>query len=226
MATADVQTTSPGAERHVLLDDVSWDFYERFLEELDRAGNRGVRLTFDDGLLEIRSPASFEHETERKRIARMVNTLTEELNIPIRTAGSLLIKLKRLKRGLQPDESYYVQNEAVMRGKKKFDPRRDPPPDLVIEVEITSHLLERMNIDAAFKVPEIWRYRRGRIAVHLLQPDGSYAESDRSRCFPFLPAAELNRFLQSADTMDETSWIHSFRQWVRENLSEHRRDDA
>ena len=223
MATAELERLTPSPERHLLLEDVSWDFYERFLDELERTGNRGVRLTFDEGLLEIMSPASFEHENPKKRIGRMVETLTEELNIPICSAGSLLIKLKRLKKGLQPDESYYVQSEAVLRGRGKFNPQRDPPPDLVVEVEITSYLLNRIRIYAAFKVPEIWRYRKGRIVFHVLQENGSYAEAEHSRCFPFLAAADLNRFLKSMGDTDETSWIRCFRQWVRKNLAEHRR---
>lgn len=223
MATAELQRISPSAERHLLLEDVSWEFYERFLDELERTGNRGVRLTFDEGLLEIMSPASFEHESPKKRIGRMVEALTEELNIPICSAGSLLIKLKRLKKGLQPDESYYVQNEAVIRARRKFNPQRDPPPDLVVEVEITSYLLNRIRIYASFKVPEIWRYRKGHIVFHLLQENGSYGESEHSRCFPFLTAAELNRSLQSAGDTDETSWIRSFRQWVGKHFAEHRR---
>lgn len=223
MATAEVQRHSPSRERHVLLENVSWEFYERFLEELDRSGQR-VRLTFDRGFLEIMSPASFEHESPKKRIDRMIETLTEELRIPIRSAGSLLVKLQKLQKGLEPDEGYYVQNEPIMRRKKKFEPERDPPPDLVVEVEISRPLLKRMNIYAAFKAPEIWRYRHGRVTFHVLQEDGSYAESQHSRCFPFLSADDLNRQLALAEEMDETSWVVSFRQWVREHLSERRRE--
>jgi Uma2 family endonuclease len=223
MATAELQRISPSAEQHLLLEDVSWEFYERFLDELERTGNRGVRLTFDEGLLEIMSPASSEHEHPKTLIGRMVETLTEELNIPIWSAGSLLIKLKRLKKGLQPDESYYVQNEAVIRARGKFNPQRDPPPDLVVEVEITSYLLNRIRIYAAFKVPEIWRCRKGRIGFHLLRENGSYVESDHSRSFPFLAAADLNRFLEATSDTDETSWIRSFRRWVGKHFAEHRR---
>ena len=73
-----------------------------------------------------------------------------------------------------------------------------------------------MEIYAALGIPEVWRYDGTSLQVEQLQGDGSYAQRDQSASFPFLPLAELLRFIERRNTMDETSWIRSFRAWVRE----------
>ena len=43
-----------------------------------------------------------------------------------------------LARGLEPDQCYYIQNEGKVWGKDHIDLQIDPPPDLAIEIDITS----------------------------------------------------------------------------------------
>jgi len=195
----------------VLLYDVSWSTYETLLADLDL---RATRLTYDRGNLEIMSP-SREHERLKRLIGRMIETMTLEWNIPISSGGSTTIKSEMKKRGLEPDECYYIANEARMRGKDDFDINVDPPPDLVVEVDITRSSLNRMDLYAAFGVPEVWRYDGTTLHVTQLQRDGTYAPQGQSPSFPLLPLAEIPRFLDQRNATDETNWIRSFRQWVR-----------
>lgn len=198
----------------LLLHGVSWDFYEEFLEATK---NQRIRHSYDDGELEIMSPL-FEHEVPKKRLARLVETLTEELEIPMLCVGSLTLRSRRKAKGLEPDECFYIAHEAVMRRKSSYDPNRDPAPDLAIEVDWTSSSLPRLPLYAKLGVAEVWRSEGGRLTVLVLHEDGEYAASEQSLAFPTLPLDEFRRFVNRDLDMDETTWIRSFRRWVRERL--------
>ena len=133
-------------------------------------GDQNRRLTYDSGELEIMSPLP-EHEDWKKAIGGLVEILTLELDIPMRRLGSTTFRQKALQKGLEPDECYYIANEAAVRGKRRFDLRRDPPPDLVVEIDITHRAIDREKIYAAMGVPEIWRFDGRRLAcLHLGPP--------------------------------------------------------
>ena len=142
------------AENRVLLTGVTWLTYEALLAD---AQSSSTRFTYDRGLLEIVSP-SREHEHVKRLLGRMIDAATEELDIPISSGGSTTLKLDLKQRGVEPDECYYVANEPQMRGHENYDPAVDPPPDLVIEVDISRNSLDKFAIYADFDVPEIWTY--------------------------------------------------------------------
>ncbi len=195
----------------VVLYNIAWSTYEAIVAE---NRNPGTRFTYDRGTLEIMSPSE-ERERFKRLIGRMIETMTEELQIPIRSAGSTTWKSQAREQGLEPDECYYVANEPRVRGRDEIDLSVDPPPDLAVEVEITSGWIDKIPIYAGLGVPEVWRYDGKTLRVELLQADGSYAPQSQSSAFPFLPLAEIPRFLERRNATDETSWIRSFRQWVR-----------
>jgi len=155
------------------------------------------------------------HERIRKLLGRMVQSTTLELDIPILSGGSTTLKDERKQRGLEPDECFFVANELRMRGRKEYDTAIDPPPDLVVEVDISRSSLDKMAIYADFGVPEVWTYETAALRIHRLGPGGKYTAQGRSLSFPFLAAAEIQRFLDDRNTTDETTWIRSFRDWVR-----------
>jgi len=120
--------------------------------------------------------------------------------------------------GLEPDESYYIQHEAVVRG-KKIKLGDDPPPDLVVEVDVTTSVINRFPIYAALGFPEIWQYVEGDVVIHLLQTSGQYAVAERSAALPMVPIHKLVEHLERSSAIDETSWIREFRRWVQGGLS-------
>jgi len=119
-------------EQQFTLTDISWDGYETILNLL---GDRPVRVTYNRGILQLMI-LSYAHERYKKLLARLLETLTEELDIPIEAGGSTTLKRQALERGLEPDECFYIQNQARIRGKQVIDLNQDPPPDLVIEIDI------------------------------------------------------------------------------------------
>jgi Uma2 family endonuclease len=201
----------------IVLDGVSWETYERLREELDDRGQR-VYITYDRGRMVLMSPRP-EHETWKRFIGRMVETFSMELNIPIRSVGSTTWRRREVEKGLEPDESYYVQREPSVRGRLGIDLRRDPPPDLAIEVEFTHHPADREGVYASLGVPELWHYDGEHLTCLQLGHDGKYQPAERSAAFPFLRPAQLEPFLTLITTTDETSLMRQFRDWVRQNLS-------
>jgi Uma2 family endonuclease len=206
MATAENQIAG-----HVVLYHIAWSTYEAIVAD---NGNPGTRFTYDRGTLEIMSPSE-KHERLKRLIGRMIETLTEEWGIPIRSAGSTTWKNAPKEQGVEADECYYIASEARVRGRPEIDLGVNPPPDLAVEVELTSTWIDKMPIYAGLGIREVWRYDGKTLHVEQLQADGSYARQTRSSAFPFLPLAEVSRFLDCRNATDETTWIRSFREWVR-----------
>jgi Uma2 family endonuclease len=152
-------------------------------------------------------------------LARLVEALTEEMDIDIASYGSMTCRRPDLERGLEADESYWIANEPRMRSREEVDLERDPPPDLVLEIEISRSSLNRIAIYAALRVPEVWRWDGETLRVLLLTSRGNYRQSERSKAFPFLPLAELAGFLRRAG-QSETQRLRSFRAWVRKQMKQ------
>jgi Uma2 family endonuclease len=156
-----------------------------------------------------------KHEWVVSLLKRFVEILTFELGIKIASAGSTTLKSQFKDRGVEPDGSYYVQNEPHIRFKDDFDITVDPPPDLAIEVDITSSSVDKFGVYAAFEVPELWTYDHEAVRMFVLQPTGGYVEVARSLAFPQLTSEVLNRFLRRRKVVDETTLVHEFCAWVR-----------
>ncbi len=208
------RSVTDGEER-VLLPNISWRTYESILHE---AGDHSrIRLTYDRGWLEIMSPSA-AHEGFRHHLRRLLDMVTLEMNIPIQGGGQLTFRREDLERGLEPDECYWIANEPAVRGLVDYNPNRDPPPDLALEVEITSSAVDRMAIYAELGVPEVWRFDGHSLRVHVLTKAGKYVIRPRSKAFPFLPLEKLVAFAKRDRRTDETTWIRRFRAWVRKQI--------
>ena len=195
--------------RRFRLDGVSWRACQGLLRAFE--GERRFRITYDRGKLEIMT-LSAGHERPNHLLGRLVEALADELEIDIAGYGSLTIKRRREERGLESDECYWVQNESKVRNLKKLDLRRDPPPDLVLEIDVTHSSLDRLGIYAALRVREVWRWDGKKLEVRVLDENGEYQLREYSVAFPFLRPAELVRFLNMAATHGETAMLRAFRE--------------
>ena len=201
-------------EGRLVLSDVSWDEY---LAMLGVVGERRIRVTFDGGAMEVRMPSQ-RHEQAAQLLGLFVPRLAEELEIPYEPLGMTTWKKPGAEKGIEPDQCYYIEHQAVVRAKEVLDLETDPPPDLAIEVDITRSSLNRMAIYAALGVPEVWRYDGRNVILYRLQADGRYQPSTTSRYFPGLSAADVERFIESGRTMDKVRWARELREWVRNEL--------
>lgn len=207
MATATHRATT----RHFLLENISWETYERLLREVD---SRHVRLTYDDGDLEIMT-LSLGHESSGRLLGTFVRLVALELDIPLKGGGSTTMRQRLKKKGLEPDECFWFEHERAMRGKEKWRAGKDPPPDLAIEMDITHSSLDRMAIYAALRVPEVWRCTRKALRAYRLGNDGVYHDVAGSALLPFLPLERVFEFVKMSAAVDETTLLKRFTAWVR-----------
>jgi Uma2 family endonuclease len=197
----------------VVLRGVTWQTYQALLAEL--GDHRTSRLAYELGVLEITMPSD-RHETQTKLLERMVETLTEELDLPMKGFRSTTLNREDLQRGAEPDSCYYIQNVERIAG-RTVNLAMDPAPDLILEVDITSPSSRRLNIYQQLGVPEIWRYVDGQVQILQLQ-SGSYERCEVSPTFPCVSTTVLNQFLQQAETQDDTTFVRSWRKWVRNQI--------
>ncbi len=209
-----VQPKLAGLNEHFVLENVTWDLYEMLLKA---TRNRVVYITYYDGTLELMTPLP-SHEIYKTLLGRMIEILAFELDIPVAGLGSTTYKKKKRLSGLEPDECYYVQNEAKIRGKKRLDLEKDPPPDLAIEVDITHRAIKRELVYARLGVPEILRLQRGRLECLALSVKGTYEPCEMSMAFPGLRVAALEQFLGQAWTLDQTHIVRNFWNWAKKNV--------
>ncbi|MHC5824679.1 MAG: Uma2 family endonuclease [Nostoc sp.] len=200
------------AEQRTVLQNVSWETFEALLR--DTGEDRGSRFAYDCGVLEIMTPL-FEHENPKSNFGNFIIALAEELGIEIRSAGSTTLKRKISKRGIEPDTCYYIQNELAIRGKETLDLENDPPPDLAIEIDITSSSVNKLGIYSALGVTELWRYDGQNLKFYQLI-EGQYVECKFSIAFPIVSVSEISRFIERSKSMGEIALLKSFRAWVRE----------
>jgi Uma2 family endonuclease len=198
----------------VILHNVRWETYQALVK--DSAEQPNKRLTYNQGILEIMTPLP-EHETYKKLLDRFVLVTVEEMNLEMRSLGSCTWSRQDLKQGLEPDECYYIEHEEAVRGKRDIDLNIDPPPDLAIEIDITSSSLNRMGIYRALGVAEIWRFDGQFLNIYQLVK-GEYQDCQVSRIFPFLRSEDIMIFLRQSQG-GEIALVKAFRLWVKAKLS-------
>jgi Uma2 family endonuclease len=195
----------------VVLKNISWQTYQSLVIDFER--EPAMRLTYDRGTLEIRMPLA-PHETYKKILGRLIEAATEEFDLEIRSLGSLTCSREDLAKGLEPDQCYYIQNEAIVRGIEQIDLAKLPPPDLAVEIDITSSSLDRFSIYAALKVTEIWRYDGQILTIYGLV-GSEYIVRDSSIALPGLKTEDILRFLSLSISIGENNLVKQFRQWLK-----------
>lgn len=199
--------------QRVLLENVTWTELEAILDELGE--HRAARIAYDQGILEIMTPLP-EHEFDKEIISDLIKALLEELDIEFLSLGSTTFKNQFMQKGIEPDQCFYIKNEGLVRGKKRVDLTVDPPPDLALEIDVTSRT--HPNIYQALKVPELWRFENGKLQINVLV-DGNYVVSQSSLIFPGLPLIDvIPQYLESSGINGRNTTIKRFRNWVREQL--------
>jgi Uma2 family endonuclease len=197
----------------VHLSGISWHTYESLLNELSSTNH--FRLTYYRGNLEIMAPSP-ERERYKKIVGRFVETLAEELELDIDPLGSTTFKRPEISGG-EPDECFYIKNVKFIQGKIRINLQQDPPPDLVVEIDITSSSKDRFAVYAEMRVPEIWRYDGKVFTINILE-DGKYIVVEESLAFPNLPLTEISNFLENAGSKKYLDLVREFRDWVRSQI--------
>ena len=204
-----MSATSMPAETRTLLENVRWETYVELAEQ--RRGSV-PRMTYFDGMLELMNPRR-QHENIGRMIGRMVETHTEVRGIEIQSVASTTFKRESMKKGFEADESYYVSHAEQIRVKEEVDLRIDPPPDLVVEVEITTSAIPKMELFAEMGVPEVWRHDGERLSMHRLAA-ATYDSITESLELPGLTIAMVTKTFEQRFEKGETALIRSFRESI------------
>jgi len=196
-------------EKRVTLRGLDWQAYQQIYRALPQT--RAARFTYDRGALEITMPLE-EHEFAVRLIELFIRILVVERGLKIKTLGSTTLNREDLDRGAEPDNAYYIQNQPLVAG-KTIDLQIDPPPDLVVEVDITHTDIDKLSLYANLGIPEFWRYN-GRV-WRIYQLDNEvYREVETSLTFPMVAKAKLYEFLAQAK-VDEVDAEINLRRWLQ-----------
>lgn len=200
----------------VVFRDAGWKFYQAMLRQYDEQPSR---INYDRGTLEVMT-LSMEHESFKSVIGGLITLIAVGRKLRVKQGGSSTLKRLTKQKGLEADQCYWVKNEPAMRLKKRIDLRTDPPPDLVIEIDVMHALVDREKIYAALGVPEMWVLRRGADGVAALIAYGlegrKWQPIEMSLSFPFLRVADLNPFVSRIGVDDDTSILADFAEWVKD----------
>ncbi|ETX03567.1 Uma2 family endonuclease [Candidatus Entotheonella palauensis] len=202
--------------QHIILHNISWTTYQRLLAEHE--GRQSPRFVYDRGDLEI-MVLSFEHEQFNRLLADIFTLIAVEMELEFTNAGSTTFNRQDLARGFEPDTCFYIEHADDITGKKRIDLATDPPPDLVIEVDITSPSLDKLPVYAAVGVPEVWHFDGERIVILALTGD-TYTAQDQSAAVPHLTSQQLSDFISSSQQMKHVAWLRSIRDWARHQIGD------
>jgi Uma2 family endonuclease len=215
------ETTTDAGDQCVVLSGIDWKGYSTMLR---LRGERGIpRMVYLDGELFLMSP-SFSHERLKTRLGLFVMVIVEELDIPCVPSGQTTLRRRKKRGGVEGDESFYLANEARIRGKDQIRLRADPPPDLAIEAVYSHGAEAAVEVYRRLGVPEVWVCDEDGLAILVPGNDGRYAGSPTSRSFPFLSAKEIAEWVRRPQTESETRWLKDLRRWASETLPARRGD--
>jgi Uma2 family endonuclease len=170
---------------YVVLYNVSWEQLEQL--DINLAGT-SARLTYLDGILEIMSPISDDHEEAKSTVSSLLEVYMRKKDIRFYMRGSATIGKKEDKTRREPDESYNL-------GAKK------PIPDLIIEITVTSGGINKLEIYKRLDVPEVWFWEDGVLSVYCLQ-ENEYRKVSKSTLLPDLDLELLAQYSRMADQYD------------------------
>ena len=197
-------------EQRVIFSGLSWDDYLRIFNALPQ--RRNSRLSYDGDTLEITMPLE-DHEFALRLIEFFIRILVSEMGLEMKTMGSTTMNRQDLERASEPDCAYYIQNQSKVAG-RNVDFENDPPPDLVVEVDITHTDINKNKLYATMGIPEFWRYNGEIVRIFQLE-NGEYREYEKSLTFPLIEKEDLYHFLTEAQ-VGEMAAERNLRAYIRE----------
>lgn len=199
-----------GRDQRVLLSNVSWDLFRRIVAENE--DRRVPQLTYGAGVLELMTP-SRRHESIARILQALVDRLADVWELDLVDTGSTTLQDMLLMKGVEPDSAHFIQHAAEAHRDRSSPFPGGFPPDLIVEVEVTHPLVERLPIFATMGVPEIWHATVDGIAILTLQ-SGRYERAGASLAFPLLTAAKLAEFLAMEQSLTRREWSNAVKTWA------------
>ena len=199
-----------------ILYGVSWEDYVEFTKAtLDKTN---LELTYNRGVLKVNMGQGFRHENLSRFLNSLITTVSLILRVRIIPVGSMTLTSSRVRKGADPDESYYVQNAHRASFKQElFDDATDTPPDVVVEIDETHKSEDKFEIYAAFGIKEFWLYDAEVLRIFELSNTGEYLLIEKSLALPILTAKVLTEFLSRSQRENQFEVLLDFEKWLKEN---------
>lgn len=208
LPVAETKESMP-AEQRLTLNNIAWDTYEKILDAFGE--HRAVRLHYNEGVLEFMVPLE-AHENPSDIIGAFIRRLVVDSGFDLKSMASTTLRRKELQKGAEPDKCFYIQNESKVRG-REVDLEKDPPPDLVLEVDITHTDIDKNQLYAKFGVPEFWRFDGQTLTILQLQ-DGEYQEVEQSLSLPWVNKSLFYEYLNNCKTLGEAQALRQLSTWI------------
>lgn len=203
------------AEQRLTLNNVSWETYEKLLDAFGE--HRAVRFHYDEGVLEFMVPLE-AHENPSEIIGAFIRQLVVDSGCDIKSMASTTLRRKELQKGAEPDKCFYIQNEPKVRG-QEVDLEKDPPPDLVVEVDITHTDIDKNRLYAQLGVPEFWRFNGQLLTIYQLQ-ERQYQEVEQSLSLPWIDKTLFYDYLNNCKSLGEAQALRQLSVWITTLRSE------
>jgi Uma2 family endonuclease len=182
----------------------NWQDYQRLLLQL---GDRAVpRIKYRHNEILLMAPLA-EHGKKASLLASVVITLLDYLNRVYDSFTPITMSLSEVS-GIEPDYCFYIENWQKVQGKDRIDWQNDPPPDLAIEIDVTSYT--DINDYLPYRVPEVWLLKNNQLLVYRLQSE-SYVLAESST-YPNVSEI-VRQCLQIASeqtTSEAIRWLRNF----------------
>lgn len=205
------ELASMAINQKLIMQGVGWDFYEEILA--DYVDSNALHFAYNDGVLEVEVP-KYDHEKINRCLARLVEYICLELNLDFANAGSTTFRQQKKTKGCEPDTAFYLAKAKSVRNLNNIDLSVDPPPDLVIEVDVISPSLDKMPIYAALGVSEVWLYKG--LEVEFFQLFGkNYHKVSHSISIPILSSKKATEFLAKWHTTTPNEWFKEVKDWAK-----------
>jgi Uma2 family endonuclease len=184
----------------------TWQEYQSLY---DRRGDGSIpRLKYRDGEVLLMSPLPV-HGKDANLIADVVKAILdwEEREYDAFTPVTMTLPEES---GIEPDYCFYIDNWQAVCGKKRIDWQTDPPPDLVIEIDVTSY--SDVQDYLPYRVPEVWLYKKHKLLIYRFQ-GSRYQLQTQSLYFPdFDLQSTIARCIDTAYQRNTSAAIRDLKQ--------------
>ncbi|MEM6314454.1 MAG: Uma2 family endonuclease [Planctomycetota bacterium] len=196
-------------DHSLVISGASWALYWQLREDIDDRR----QIVYDGERIEVMpTPISYEHDETKTLLARLVELYAALEDVPLRGIGSVTLAGELINRGCESDEAYYVGDAESQPPANigLFDPAIHQPPDLVIEIDVTSRSVSKDPVYAALGVVEVWRWRDGDLMVYHLT-DGRYELRDDSDLLSDLSMHDLADHVRLGRRLSQPDVVRAWR---------------
>jgi Uma2 family endonuclease len=181
----------------VLRIPATWQEYQQLAQ---RRGDGSIpRIKYRNGEVLLMSPMA-AHGRDANLFGDIAKTLLDHDGREYDAYTPITMDIPE-ESGIEPDYCFYIDNWQAVSGKQRINWQQDPPPDLVIEVDVTSY--SDVNDYLPYKVPEIWLWKKKSLKIYHFE-SGKYVWQSQSR---FFPTIDIPNIVQTAvkETYDRNS---------------------